>query len=360
MTADGTDLFGQASALASEGKSKDAAFLYRQLLEIQPQHLAAAQALADLVARGDVAGDPAAACKAAIDIETGSIYSVAKTALNHERFDVALRCYRKILDLDPEYEDAIWGLAEANYGNGDRKEALVWYRRYHDLFPDDPEAAHMVAALGDGPKPVRASDAYVKETFDNFAEDFDRQLLEDLEYKAPKLIYALFRDVSTGKDKNLAILDAGCGTGLAGVEFKSHASSLIGVDLSPEMLKLAEKRKIYDELLQEELAACMQARAGAFDLIVAADVFCYIGDLADTLEAAGVALRSSGRLIFSVEAQSKRGFSLTGSGRYAHKPAYIRKAAEKAGLREVSGRNENLRMEYGEPVKGYLTVLEKP
>ena len=145
-----------------------------------------------------------------------------------------------------------------------------------------------------------------------------------------------------------------------GVEFKSHASSLIGVDLSREMLKLAEKRKIYDELLQEELAACMQARAGAFDLIVAADVFCYIGDLADTLEAAGVALRSSGRLIFSVEAQSKRGFSLTGSGRYAHKPAYIRKAAEKAGLREVSGLNENLRMEYGEPVKGYLTVLERP
>ena len=357
---DGTELFGEAAALASKGRPEDAARLYRRLLDKKPKHLAAAQALADLLEAGSASGNAAAARKAAIDIETGTRYSVAKTALHHGRFDVALRCYRKILDLDPEYEDAIWGLAEANYGNGDKAEALVWYRRYHYLFPDDPEAAHMVAALGHGSKPVRASDAYVKETFDNFAEDFDRQLLEDLEYKAPKLIYALFRDIAAGTDKNLNILDAGCGTGLAGVEFKPHAGRLVGVDLSPEMLKLAEKRHIYEELLEEELAACMQARADAFDLIVAADVFCYIGDLAETLAAAMVALRSSGRLIFSVEAQSRRGFSLTGSGRYAHKPAYIRKVAEKAGLREISGRNEKLRMEYGEPVRGYLTALEKP
>ena len=357
---DGTELFGEAAALASEGRPQDAAELYRQLLDKQPKHLAAAQALACLLEAGSASGDAAAARKAAIDIETGSRYSVAKTAIRHGRFDVALRCYRKILDLDPEDEDAIWGLAEANYGNGDKAEALVWYRRYHYLFPNDPEAAHMMAALGDGSKPVRASDAYVKETFDNFAEDFDRQLLEDLEYKVPKLIYALFRDIAAGTDKNLNILDVGCGTGLAGVEFKPHAGRLIGVDLSPEMLKLAEKRKIYDELLEEELAGCMQTRADAFDLIVAADVFCYIGDLAETLAAAMVALRSSGRLIFSVEAQPKRGFSLTGSGRYAHKPAYIRKAAKKAGLREISGRNVNLRTEYGEPVRGYLTLMEKP
>lgn len=64
-------------------------------------------------------------------------------------------------------------------------------------------------------------------------------------------------------------------------------------------------------------------------------------------------------MVFSVEAQSRRGYSLTGSGRYAHKPAYVRKAAQSAGFKEIIGRTDTLRMEYGEPVKGYLTALTK-
>lgn len=218
----------------------------------------------------------------------------------------------------------------------------------------------MVAALGDGPKPARASDDYVRETFDHFAEDFDKQLLEDLEYRAPKLIHALFREVSGETPVGLDILDAGCGTGLVGLDFRQYARSLIGVDLSPEMLKLARAREIYDELREEELAACMRSLPNRFDLIVAADVFCYIGDLSETLSAARMALKSGGMLIFSVEAQSKRGYSLTGSGRYAHKPAYVQKSAKTAGFSEIIGRTATLRMEYGEPVKGYLTVLKNP
>lgn len=357
---DNTERFARATELAAGDKPDEAAALFKTILDEQPKHLAAAKALADLVESGAASGDAKEARKAAIDIETESTYSVAKTAHTHGRFDVAIRCYKKILDLDPEYGDAVWGLAETCYGNDQVEESLRWYRRYAEIYPDDPEAEHMVAALGDGPKPARASDDYVRETFDHFAEDFDRQLLEDLEYKAPKLIHALFRDIPGVKTENLDILDAGCGTGLSGVDFKPHAAELTGVDLSPEMLKLAKKRKIYDQLLEMELAGCMQDRPDAFDLIVAADVFCYIGDLAETLDAALIALKPGGYLLFSVEAQSKRGYSLTGSGRYAHKPAYVRKAAKSAGFHETLSRTETLRMEYGEPVKGYLTALQKP
>lgn len=354
---DNTARFEQAVQLAQSGRAEEAATLYRGILSDQPKHLAAAKALADIVEAGNADGDANAARKAVIDIETESTYSVGKTALVHGRFDVAIRCYKKILDLDPDYDDAIWGLAEAHYGNRNLAEALRWYRTYGDKYPDDPEARHMVAALGDGPKPSRASDDYVRETFDNFAEDFDKQLLDDLDYRAPRLIHALFRDVSGEDPKDLEILDAGCGTGLMALEVRQYAANLIGVDLSPEMLKLAEARKLYDELREEELAHCMRAFPGRFDVIVAADVFCYIGDLAESLAAARIALKPGGILIFSVEAQSKRGYSLTGSGRYAHKPAYVRKSAKTAGFSEILHRMETLRTEYGEPVTGYLTAL---
>lgn len=357
---DNTEPFVRATELVREGKSDEAAALYRGILAQQPKHLAAAKALADLVESGAARGEAAAARKAAVDIETESTYSVAKTAQNNGRFDVAIRCYKKILDLDPEHGDAVWGLAEACYGNDEVAEALRWYESYSEIYPDDPESEHMVAALGDGPKPSRASDDYVRETFDNFAEDFDRQLLEDLEYRVPKLIHALFDEIPGATTEKLDILDAGCGTGLSGIDFKPHAATLTGVDLSPEMLKRAKERKIYDEVLELELADFMGGRPAAFDLIVAADVFCYIGDLSETLDAAFIALKPGGHLLFSVEAQSKRGFSLTGSGRYAHKPAYVGKAGKAAGFREILARNGTLRMEYGEPVEGYLTALQKP
>ena len=357
LMTDNTERFDRASELARSGETESAAALYRDILTSQPKHLAAAKALAEIVEAGRAAGDAGAARKTVTDIETASTYSVCRTALVHGRFDVAIRCYTKILDMDPDYDDAIWGLAEAHYGNRDLKEALKWYRTYSEKYPDDPEARHMVAALGDGPKPLRASDAYVRETFDHFAEDFDKQLLEDLEYRAPALIHALFREVSPGPATDLHILDAGCGTGLSGIDFRPYAASLVGVDLSPEMLKLAKARDLYDDLHEGELAAYMRANPGRFDLIVAADVFCYIGDLAESLEAAFVTLKTGGLMVFSVEAQSRRGYSLTGSGRYAHKPAYVRKAAQSAGFKEIIGRTDTLRMEYGEPVKGYLTAL---
>lgn len=357
---DNAERFDRASALAESGDAPGAAALYRAILTSQPKHLAAAKALADMVEEGRASGDAQAVRRAATDIETASTYSVGKTALVHGRFDVAIRCYTKILDMDPDYDDATWALAEAHYGNRDLKQALKWYRAYSDKYPDDHEARHMVAALGDGPKPLRASDEYVRDTFDHFAEDFDKQLLEDLEYRAPKLIHALFREISPDPGGELDILDAGCGTGLSGIDFKAYAASLTGVDLSSEMLKLAKDRGLYDKLHEGELAAFMRANPGRFDLIVAADVFCYIGDLAESLEAALVTLKAGGLMIFSVEAQSKRGYSLTGSGRYAHKPVYVQKSAQTAGFKEIIGRTDTLRMEYGEPVKGYLTALRKP
>ncbi len=44
------------------------------------------------------------------------------------------------------------------------------------------------------------------------------------------------------------MLDAGCGTGLCGPIFRNISGSMIGVDLSPEMVEKARERKVYDEL----------------------------------------------------------------------------------------------------------------
>ena len=93
------DRFAQATALADSGEASGAADLYRDILKHQPKHLAAAKALAEIVEAGRVLGDPSAARQAVTDIETESTYGVAKMALANGRFDVAIRCYTKILDI---------------------------------------------------------------------------------------------------------------------------------------------------------------------------------------------------------------------------------------------------------------------
>ncbi|MEX0749241.1 MAG: lysyl oxidase family protein, partial [Dehalococcoidia bacterium] len=64
---------------------------------------------------------------------------------------------------------------------------------------------HMVAALGGAPRPPRAPDAYVRVMFDDFAEDFDRQLLEDLDYRVPPLLCALYRETAPAGEGPLDI-----------------------------------------------------------------------------------------------------------------------------------------------------------
>ena len=49
---------------------------------------------------------------------------------------------------------------------------------------------------------------------------------------------------------------------------------------------------------------------------------------------------------------------LTASGRFTHHEQHLRAAAKAAGCRVISQAEEVLRYEYGEPVAGWVTVLQ--
>jgi len=288
-------------------------------------------------------------------------YSKAEKAFSGGDYATALMLYRQIFAEDPDETDAVWGVAECFHSLGEISLAIEWYRKYLELEPDEPEALHMLAALGEGTAPSRASDDYVTAHFDRFAEDFDKQLLEELDYRAPDLLADTLETHAGPAKGKLAILDAGCGTGLCGPRLKPYAARLDGVDLSGEMLKYARRRKAYDKLFEEELGHHLSRARRRYDVILAADTVCYFGDLTKLFKSAARVLKSGGLFIFSVEAGDKDAdFELTQSGRYTHGKSYIRKVAKKAGLKEAAVDTETLRTEYGEPVAGDIWVLSKP
>lgn len=230
-------------------------------------------------------------------------------------------------------------------------ERRCWDRLIR-IDPENPAAAHMLTAVGAAPVRSRAPDRYVRHLFDRFAPDFDR-VLGLLEYSVPNLVDGWMRDSRGEPDATMRILDAGCGTGLCGEHLRAWAGELIGVDLSSAMLAQARERGKYDRLIESEIVCFLRDHVEEFDVIVAADVLCYAGDLGPFCEHALASLRPGGRLAFSVERSDDggSGYVIRSHGRYAHTGAHIRDALRASGTVEIS--EVVLRLESGSPVEGY-------
>lgn len=325
--------YNLASALRQLGRLVEADAAYRQALVRQPDHAEAWNNRANLLR-------------------------------DQERLEEAAAGYRRAVALRPDWSDGHDNLGSALYLLHERGGVVVaarlarLWRRDH---PGNPVARHIGAAIaGEGAEP-RAPDAYVRQTFDLFAEEFDRKLAE-LGYRAPELLAVVVAADGLAAGGRLDVLDAGCGTGLCAAALRPLARRLSGVDLSGGMLERARARGLYDALEEAELVAFLAARPAAFDLIVAADVLCYFGVLADALAAASAALRPGGRLAFTVESLDDPAVSphrVATHGRYAHRESYVRDTLAAAGLAVATLERDTLRTESGVPVAGLVVLARK-
>jgi len=218
------------------------------------------------------------------------------------------------------------------------------------------QARFMLAALGEGEAPPRAPAGYVRKLFDQFAPRFDAELEGRLHYRTPALLAEAI-GVVLPANAALSVLDMGCGTGLSGLALKPFARRLEGVDLSPRMLDAARARGIYAALHEADLLAFLPTRRAGYDLIAAADVLNYLGDLTPALAAMRAALRPNGVAAFSLETGEIAPFELAEGMRYRHAPGHARALAEAAGFPVLSETPVILREERGQPVRGLLVIL---
>jgi predicted TPR repeat methyltransferase len=122
------------------------------------------------------------------------------------------------------------------------------------------------------------------------------------------------------------------------------------------MIAAAQARGVYTALAEDHLLAALARRREAADLILAADVFIYVGALEEVFEAATAALRQGGLLAFSLEHHEGTGFRLHRQYRFAHAPGYVRALAARHGLTEKVFRRAALRLDAPD---GWIVVLAK-
>jgi predicted TPR repeat methyltransferase len=125
------------------------------------------------------------------------------------------------------------------------------------------------------------------------------------------------------------------------------------------MIETARRRGVYNRLSLASLEERLAASEAEFDLIAAADVLCYIGDLAPVMAALARALRPGGRAVFTLERSPGAAVELRPSLRFAHGEDHVRRVAEKAGLAVGRISLERLRTDASAPVEGLGVVLSR-
>ncbi len=236
----------------------------------------------------------------------------------------------------------------------DPKTALLYASGWVKNFPDNPLAIHTNNALNGQSSETDIDFAYTQTFYDAFADTYDEKM-QILNCQIPQLI----AQKTSGKTFE-NVLDLGCGTGLSGALLRTGSKHLTGVDMSQKMIQKAEKKHIYDALFTMDILDYLQTTSQAFDLIVAADVFCYINKLDDIIKEAHKDLTSRGTFIFTVEkAPNPDQIILQPNGRYQHGFDIINSALKNAGFAEITAQEVTLRQENKAPCQGYLFMAQK-
>ncbi|MDW9594101.1 methyltransferase domain-containing protein [Sinorhizobium meliloti] len=272
------------------------------------------------------------------------------------------------LELAPDWAAGWFRLADYEEKSGRIEAAVDALRNTLRLNPEDIFGASLkLALLGATETPEQPPSVYVERLFDDYAERFDHALVEKLGYSVPEKLAAVIGRVNGG-GRFRHVTDLGCGTGLFGERIRDRADFLEGFDLSANMLAKAEAKGVYDRLAQADLSLAPED-SGVFgalehrraDLVSAADVLMYLGNLEGVFVIADRLLAPGGLFAFSVEdACGADGFVLRPSLRYAHPEAYIASLCKESGLSMIATERTIIRRDAGEPVAGILFLACKP
>ncbi len=314
-------------AMQKLGDTEDALFAYQRAVEINPHHYKA-------------------------------WYSLGNVYVSVEAHQEAAEAYEHVIDLHGRFGAVYYNLAHAYRNIGEKQKAMEYFQLELDHDPDDYSSRYMLSALaGDGP--ASAPKRFVRDVFDEYAEIFDSHLVEELEYRTPSILKRSMEKLRGANCVFENVLDLGCGTGLSGQEFRKMAKRMEGADISPLMIEKAREKNIYDRLETGDFFEIYRDAEDMYDLMIAADVFVYMGDLGPAMSLAARICAPGGYFVFSLEHFAGDGFLLDDTGRFSHAPDYVKEIAAESGFALELLERANLRKERGEWVEGDVYVLRK-
>jgi predicted TPR repeat methyltransferase len=262
----------------------------------------------------------------------------------------------------------LYGLAQEMLGRNE--DAATAWRQCLTLDPNDHFGARLdLARIGAMAAEDATSENFSGALFDGYAERFDSHLTQALHYNAPALLKETLARISDNAGRPFrfdTVYDLGCGTGLMGEAIRAETGFLAGCDLSPRMIERARAKlrtdgePLYDKLAVAGLTSFLASRPDhSAELVIAADVFVYLGELGPVFAQSARVLAPGGLLAFTVQSHPGDGVVVGADRRFAHAESWLRQRLEEARLRPLSIEPASTRQDRGVAVPGLIVVAEK-
>ncbi|RTL53740.1 MAG: tetratricopeptide repeat protein [Bradyrhizobiaceae bacterium] len=275
----------------------------------------------------------------------------------------ALVCFEKAVAAKPDLAAGWLAIGKLHQRSNERDLAIAAFKKANEAAPKERYDAKLYLMQMGAEELSDMSPAFVRSLFDQYAPQFEKELVGKLNYRGPQLLLKAVLDAcrKAGHPASFARgIDLGCGTGLAAREFAPHVKEFIGVDLSPGMIERARQSGHYARL---DVADMVQGLANepdaSADLVIAADAMIYLLDLTPVAVGAARVLNSGGVFAFTTETHDGNGVVLGLGLRYAHGTDHVRTAIAQAGLQLVDLSSMSVRNEKNVAVPGLVVVARK-
>lgn len=293
-----------------------------------------------------------------------SLFHLSIAYASSNQLEKAKQGYIQVLTLNDKHDKAHHNLATLYLHLNDKESALKHYEKAYQLNPHNQTALHMHKALTGETLKEGAPHEYTRALFDQYAYNYNQHMKEQLKYKVPELLRSLINPYSQKKSAAWKVLDLGCGTGLCAPYFMDISDKLYGVDLSPNMVDQAAKLDAYYKLAVSDISDYLLKTKENFELIIAADVFVYFGDLESILNQCYKVMTANAYFLFSIESLENgrhptQDYQLSATGRYQHNPDYIKSLAEQLGFKKIAQQTAAIRQQETGAVIGELYLLQK-
>ncbi len=356
---------GRASVLANLGitlfrlaKSDEAIPVLQQATEAGPQQ---ADAWACLGLAHESLGQWAAGAVSlgrALELDpqhAGWWLKLGHCQLRLDSAALALQAFDRAVAVAPELAEA-WSERGSLLRELHRlDEAAACFEKAIALGADPELHGYYLAAVRGTKSPPPPPRHYAEILFDTYAGEFSEHLVGRLQYQAHE---SLVRPLLAAGKRYRAVLDLGCGTGLCGSLIRLIADAVDGVDVSQAMLEAAAARGVYRDLIHADLAHFLAETERRADLVLAADVFIYVGELSGVFRSVRRILEPGGCFALSVELSAPgQDVRLLPSLRYAHSESYIDRLAQAHGFTVRERFTAPLRLDQGQPVAGLYVYL---
>lgn len=259
------------------------------------------------------------------------LYNTGVAYMGLGRTSDAIKLFQDVLSIDNKHFGALSNCAVIQLKIGDRVAAINLLKRALAVNPADKTTAFMLAAISQNNLNEAYCPAYAEDLFNHYALYYEQHMQGALQYDLPKQLWEILHSLNIKQMDRC--LDLGCGTGLCGSILKPFCKSIIGVDIACKMLAIAAQKNIYDDLIESEALGFLEQARCKYDLILAADVLPYFGDLEELFIAIKSNLTQAGLFIFTTEISFSELWKLQDSIRYSHNPIYIKNLCNKYGYK---------------------------